>query len=164
MELDQFSDMVFLVDQSYIKGNSAILRCRSTYFATMLCDESAFTERDLSKYVVIKGVPKEYFVLIIQFIYSDQFYMDLDANNLEHLMNLQIYADYFMLDRMAQIVSRYICRIVCVENVIQVLKFAREHNAGQLFQFCIQFICLNESAIRRLSHWKSLKSCIKQEV
>lgn len=57
MELDMFYDIVFLVDNVYIKGNSGILRRRSNYFAAMLSDKNNFKEKDSKKLVMINGIP-----------------------------------------------------------------------------------------------------------
>ena len=137
MQLDIFYDVVFQVEDSYIKGNSGILRRRSQYFSSMLSNKNNFKEVDLKKLVVIKGIPREYFVQIIQYLYSDQFYLSHEIDSLDYFLNLLIYSDYFMLNRMTQIVSRYIGNFVAVENVIPILTVANAHNAPQLLEFCI---------------------------
>jgi hypothetical protein len=139
-----FYDLVFQVDGSYIKGNSAILRRRSVYFSSMLSDLHRFKEQDLKKLVLIKGIPREFFVQIIQYIYSDQFYISTECSSLDYFLNLLIYADYFLLPRMGQIISRQICSMVTIENVVSILLIASDHNAHQLMEYCIQFICVNE--------------------
>ena len=124
----------------------------------MLSNTNNFKEVDLKKLVEIKGIPREYFVKIIQYLYSDHFYMSNETETLEYFLNLLIYSDYFILNRMTQIISRYIGNMVAVENVIAILTIANAHNAPQLLDFCIQFICIHEQEFKMQSEWSNLKS------
>ena len=73
MNLDEFFDVVFQVEQSFIKGNSLILKARSNYFNSMLSKSHKFNElntqfeREGQKYCLVKinGVPKVYFNCVI---------------------------------------------------------------------------------------------------
>lgn len=40
MQLDEFYDVVFEVQNCYIKGNTAILKARSQYFSAMFSQKS----------------------------------------------------------------------------------------------------------------------------
>jgi hypothetical protein len=75
MNIDEFFDIVFHVDNSYIKAHSLILKSRSQYFAAMLNKHNNFSEvaqppmvyENSNKYQLIKitGVPKVYLNCII---------------------------------------------------------------------------------------------------
>jgi hypothetical protein len=106
--LDHFYDVVFHVDNSLIKGNSTILKARSSYFEAMLSDRYCFSETISNTYVdketnqqfrVIKveGIKKVFFNCIVQYLYSDHFY--IYQYSIEFFIQLLIYADYFMLPR-----------------------------------------------------------------
>lgn len=112
----------------------------------MLSDTNNFKEIDLKSVVVIQGIPKDYFVQIIQYIYSDHFYPNSSTgiNSLDYYLNLLIYSDYFLLKSLTEIISQYIGDMVQVENVIQILLISNSHNAKQLFDYCIKFICIHE--------------------
>jgi hypothetical protein len=83
MTLDEFFDVVFNLDgNSYIKGNSFVLKDRSEYFRAML--SNGFRESTDKMYqsgpsnfrlVKIRGVPKQIFNCIIQYLYSGHFYI-----------------------------------------------------------------------------------------
>jgi hypothetical protein len=44
MILDEFYDVIFEVENSFIKGNSLILQARSLYFRKMFSRENKFNE------------------------------------------------------------------------------------------------------------------------
>jgi hypothetical protein len=74
--LDEFYDIVFVVEDAQIRANSLVLMQRCPYFNTMLSAKFSFKESIL-KYegqIRVNGVPKTYFTSIIQYIYSDHFY------------------------------------------------------------------------------------------
>ncbi len=65
MILDEFYDVIFEVENSFIKGNSLILQARSLYFRKMFSRENKFNEIQDQKIIQIKGIKKKYFVNII---------------------------------------------------------------------------------------------------
>jgi len=164
---------------SYIKGNSVVLRKRSEYFRAMFeqrefhiglnfkehCSKitliskthsyQQFPQTNQFRLVEIDGIPKIYFNCIIQYLYSDSFY--LSEHNIQFFLRLMIYADYFMITRMVQICSNYIKKFVTLQNVLSVLLIAHAHNSGDLENFCINFICLNEAKILHSREWNKFK-------
>lgn len=68
-----------------------------------------------------------------------------------------IYADYFMISRLAHICSNYIKKFVTVANVLSILLIAHAHNSNELETFCINFICLNEVKILDSKEWRKFK-------
>jgi hypothetical protein len=95
--------------------------------------------------IKVEGVPKLFFNCIIQYIYSDHFY--IGQQDIDFFIRLMIYADYFMLSRLQQICSKYIKEFVNCGNVLPVLMIAHAHNANDLEEFCIDYLCLNEQNI-----------------
>lgn len=86
MNLDEFFDVVFQIEnQFYIKGNSVVLSARSEYFKAMFNPEHKFREISDTLYqqqgqnkfrmIRVSGVPKVFFNCIIQYLYSDHFYI-----------------------------------------------------------------------------------------
>jgi len=68
-----------------------------------------------------------------------------------------IYADYFMLPRLADICSSYLKYYVTTKSVLQLMLLAHAHNAEQLENYCINFIALNEKEViesRAYRHFK----------
>jgi hypothetical protein len=74
--LDEFYDILFLVEDTLIKANSLVLSARCPYFKSMLSRKYMFRETiKEGDFIKVLGVPKSYFSCIIQYIYSDHFYI-----------------------------------------------------------------------------------------
>lgn len=109
MNLDEFFDVVFnLENKSYIKGNSLVLSARNEYFGAMFNKNHGFREvsdqdyqkqgQNKFKMIKIHGVPKIFFNCIIQYLYSDHFY--IGQQSIEFFLQLMIYSDYFLIPRL----------------------------------------------------------------
>jgi len=155
--LDEFYDIVFLVEDTYIKANSLILMTRCPYFKSMLSTKYAFSESVFREggYINVQGVPKSFFTCIIQYIYSDHFY--IQKEEAEFFIKLMIYADYFMLPRLIDICSSYLKQFVNIKTVLSILLIAHAHNAEQLEQYCVNYFALNEKEIMESRDWRHLK-------
>jgi|LauGreDrversion4_2_1035121.scaffolds.fasta_scaffold72321_1 hypothetical protein len=142
--LDDFYDILFLVDGTLIKANSLVLRIRSPYFSAMLSPQNGFFETNMKKGQSIKvyGVEKSYFSCIIQYIYSDHFY--IHRQNVEFFVKLLIFADYFMLPRLVDICSNYLKSFVNIKTVFTLLLVGNSHNADQLVNYCVHYIAMND--------------------
>jgi hypothetical protein len=127
--LDDFYDILFLVEDTLIKANSLILRTRCPYFAAMLSRTYGFREgqHKRSQSIRVEGVPKALFSCIIQYIYSDHFY--IQRHNLEFFVQLFIFADYFILPRLVEICSNYLKTFVTSGTVLTLLLLAHAHNS-----------------------------------
>jgi len=77
--------------------------------------------------ITVTGVPKAFFTCIIQYLYSDHFY--IQNEEIEFFIKLMIYADYFMLPRLVDICSSYLKQFVTPKTVLQVMLVAHAHNA-----------------------------------
>ena len=134
--LDDFYDVLFLVEDTLIKANRLVLSTRCPYFASMLSSKYAFKESSLVGKndpsglignIRVSGVPKLYFSCIIQYIYSDHFY--ISKQDAEFFLKLMIYADYFMLPRLVDICESYLKSYVSSTTVLNLLLLAHAHNA-----------------------------------
>lgn len=116
--LDDFYDIVFLVQDTLIKANSLILSTRCEYFKSMLSNKYKFQESKIKQegVIAVQGVPKSFFTCIIQYIYSDHFY--IQKEEAEFFIKLLIYADYFMLPRLVNICSSYLKQFVNIKTVL----------------------------------------------
>lgn len=65
--LDEFFDVLFLVDDTLIKTNSTVLSQRCAYFKSMLSQSYDFSEARAKRnpFIKVDGVPKQYFSCII---------------------------------------------------------------------------------------------------
>ena len=124
----------------------------------MLNSKYKFVEASLKKETgVIKviGVPRAYFSCIIQYIYSDHFY--ISRHDLEYFLKLLTFADYFLLPRLVEICSSYLKNFVNLKNALHILLVAHSHNAIQLEQYCINYIIMNERDIMNSREYKNFK-------
>ena len=145
--LDDFYDVLFLVEDTYIKANSLILRTRSPYFSSMLSPYYGFKEASVMKGSSIRvvGVSKSLFSCVLQYIYSDHFY--IQSHTVEFFVQLFIIADYFMLTRLVDICSSYLKTFVNCNTALSMMLLAHAHNAEQLERYCLHFIAMNQEAI-----------------
>jgi hypothetical protein len=94
-----FYDVLFLVEDTLIKGNSLVLKTRCPYFANMLSSSYRFREQQMQIHriesIKVAGIPKLYFNTILEYIYSDHFY--IQKHSIVFFVKLLIFADYFML-------------------------------------------------------------------
>lgn len=123
----------------------------------MLSAKFSFKE-SLLKYggqIKVNGVPKAYFESILQYVYSDHFYIwKQDAT---FFLRLLMLADYFMLPRLVDICTSHLKPFINSKNVLNILLVAHAHNAEQLERFCLNFITLNENEILESRDWRHLK-------
>ena len=114
--LDYFYDVVFELDGKHMmRANSVVLNARSEYFKIMFDAKYGFRESNQCppmtkidksrhssvRYVAVKGIPKEYFTAILQFLYTDNFCQT--ESTLAFFLRLMLYADYFMINRMSEL-------------------------------------------------------------
>ena len=106
------------------------------------------------KVVRLSGVPKVYFSCIVQYLYSDCFYCH--QHSLNFYVHLMVYADFFLLPRMAKVCQKKVAQFINVHNALSVLLIANSYNCQYLSTEAIRFICRNESLILRSKEWKKL--------
>jgi len=100
-------------------------------------------------------VPKSYFSCIIQYIYSDHFY--IQKQEPEFYIKLLIYADYFMLPRLIDICSSYLKGFVNHKTALNLYLLAHAHNADQLEGFCVNYIAMHEQEIMESRQFRLFK-------
>lgn len=101
------------------------------------------------------GVPKLYFNTILEYIYSDHFF--IHKHSIEFFVRLLIFADYFMLPRLVEICSRYLMSFLTQNTALSLLLLAHSHNAEQLENYCVHFIAMHESEIYLTAYFKQFK-------
>lgn len=132
MNLDEFFDVVFQVENCYIKSNTHILKARSQYFAAMFSKQNGFQEIQVKEQMVKQDHKRFHLVKIhgqklilncvIQYLYSDSFMFI--SQNINFYIQLMVFADYLMLPRLVQICSCHIKNFVTQQNVLSVLLLA----------------------------------------
>lgn len=95
------------------------------------------------------GIPKRYFNCIIQYLYSDHFF--ISEHTIDFFLDLLQYADYFMIDRLKAIAAFYVQQYLTLNNLIDVFKMSQRHNSAELEQYCLQFVCLIDHDSKELT-------------
>ncbi len=101
-EIDDFHDVAFLVEGSYIKANRCILAQRCPYLARLL---SSGLRECVQPVIYLPDVPKNYFVRVMQFVYTDVVTFETGAKHAEEMFHLLVWADYFLLPRLVDVTS-----------------------------------------------------------
>lgn len=66
---------------------------------------------------------------------------------MDHICNLLVISDEFFIPRLKEFCERNLSGVITLKNVTQILTFANTYNTIQLRNCCIEFICLNLSAL-----------------
>lgn len=160
--LDYFYDVVFELDGKHlIRGNIAVLSTRCEYFRVMFNSRYSFQEStraqlDITsqsnqakqadvRYVRVRGIPKQYFTAIIQFLYTDNFCQT--ESNLAFFLRLMIYSDYFLLSRLSELCQDILKQFVKPKNVMDLYLVAHAHNATKLERHCINLMAINYAEV-----------------
>ncbi len=98
----------------------------------------------------INGIQKNYLSVILQYLYTDSFKLTgQDQESFTFWLNLLIYADYFLIQRLVDICSTKLVECIRVKNVVPLYLIAQSHNAVILESQCLLFIVCNEAAVYR---------------
>jgi hypothetical protein len=81
---------------------------------------------------------------------------------MEFFLSLVIFSDYFLLNRMMQLSSNYVKKYLNKENVFNVLLVAHAHNAYELENYCLNYICLNE--LINSNQWNDFKKYASKDL
>ena len=127
-------------------------------FSLNQLSQSWFTENaDGKKFVNFHCIPKKFFVCIIQYLYSDHFHLSAlnskPNDSLQNYIDLIIYADYFMLDRMVQIISKRLQKYISIQNILSILLISHTYNARDLSKLCLNYITMNCEQVNKSIEW-----------
>ena len=104
---------------------------KSSYFQKELTAEGG------RQTIELKGMSATYFKTILQYLYTDCFnHHSEESSSLSFYLNLLIYADYFAIQRLVSLCSRFISDCIRPQNVLPLMLIAQAHNASQLEQKC----------------------------
>lgn len=150
INLEEFSDVTFLVEGKEVHANRAILAIRSDFFKVMLFSggmrESLQVAvpphsdgTDNRAPIEIKDVSHSVFLKVLEYLYTDS----VRDISLEVGIDLLMASERFMLDRLKALCEDIIRRDVNVNNVIGILVASHQHNAGGLKDIAFDFILEN---------------------
>ncbi|KAJ3135391.1 hypothetical protein HK100_002753 [Physocladia obscura] len=155
------SDIVLeLEDEGQLLCHQVILAARSPFFEAMLSGESQWMlrrEKNLVSGSVVavdlSHISKEVMEIVINWIYTDA-EIDIVVKNLQRptlseymgiLIDILSAANELLLGRLKEQISRVLCELMALTNVVELLEVADIYDAGQLKKSCLEFLCWNLS-------------------
>ncbi|KEG04665.1 kelch domain-containing protein, putative [Plasmodium vinckei vinckei] len=152
-----FSDVVFILQNRHIYGCKNILSSRSHYFKSLF--NIHISEKN--KKIIINGINKivdtnlhdpiiyipindinyDEFLIIIDYLYTDNFPSDCTLEIYIQILILAI--SRFQLFRLAQLCEQAITNKIDRYNVFNILFISYRNESKQLCKFCIDFIIHN---------------------
>ncbi|XP_059617232.1 rho-related BTB domain-containing protein 2 isoform X1 [Phlebotomus argentipes] len=155
-----FGDLSFELDDGHVKAHRAILVARCDVMRAMLNGD--FREAH-ANVIVFPGVTEYTFHKLLCYLYTDE----IPPISADKCLNLLELANRLCLPRLLNLVE---CRVIedltrmsqsesseAVEHCLKLLEPVKLHNAHQLAEWCMSYLCVNYNIICRVSP-KSLKA------
>eukprot|EP00541_Cyclophora_tenuis_P019012 CAMPEP_0116550798 /NCGR_PEP_ID=MMETSP0397-20121206/5620_1 /TAXON_ID=216820 /ORGANISM="Cyclophora tenuis, Strain ECT3854" /LENGTH=286 /DNA_ID=CAMNT_0004075655 /DNA_START=330 /DNA_END=1187 /DNA_ORIENTATION=+ len=148
INLEEFSDVTFLVEGKEVYANRSILAVRSDFFKVMLFSGGMRESLQVTSYpsstdartpIEIKDVSHSVFLKVLEYLYTDS----VQDISLEVGIDLLMASERFMLDRLKALCEDIIRRDVNVNNVIGILVASHQHNASGLKDIAFDYILDN---------------------
>ncbi|XP_055854302.1 rho-related BTB domain-containing protein 1 isoform X2 [Episyrphus balteatus] len=155
-----FSDVTFELDDGHMKAHRSILVARCDVMRAMLTGD--FREAH-SSVIVFPGVTVYTFHKLLCYLYTDE----IPAVSADKCLNLLELANRLCLPRLLNLVE---CRAIedltlisqnetneTVDHCLKLLEAVKLHNAHQLAEWCMSYLCVNYNIICKFS-LKGLKA------
>ena len=144
------SDVTFIVEDREIHACKAFLAARSEYFRAMLFGGM----RSESTRIVLHDIEYQIFIIIIEFLYTDQ----VEDISLDLAVPLLIASELYMLERLKAICQDIIRKEIDHDNVVQIMIAAHHHRAFSLKEICLDYIITQGKSVRTSPSFKNLMS------
>jgi RCC1 and BTB domain-containing protein len=147
---DEFSDVIFKVDNDFVYAHKSILASRCEHFAALL--RSGMRET-VEGEITIPNVTKPVFLLLMEYIYTDSVMIDM-----EYAVDLYVLADMYGLERLSNICVTVVKRNLSTFNATGILQHATDEDCIVLKDLAMEFVISNferiskTDGIRLVSH------------
>lgn len=88
----------------------------------------------------------------------------IESEDIENICSLLVLADEFFIERLKQICEYVLSAHINLKNVSQMLTFSNTYNAKQLNKCCMEFICLNLSAVLESRCLEDVDECLLKDL
>jgi GTPase SAR1 family protein len=157
-----FSDVTFKIscsDDKEFYGHRALLCCNCDVMSAMFSNSFSETEDNM---VVIDEIEYDTFIAFLEYLYTAHCPIEsLDA------VDVMIIANQYGMSRLVTLCELYISKSIekattdAIEkadtDIINLLLCAQTHNAIQLSQFCLHFICTNYQPMKKRPEFSLLQ-------
>lgn len=96
-------------------------------------------------------------------MYTDELPL-IESEDIENVCSLLALADEFFIERLKQICEYVLSAHINLKNVSQMLTFSNTYNAKQLNKCCMEFICLNLSAVLESRCLEDVDECLLKDL
>ena len=149
LESGTLSDVTLQVEGVQLPAHKAVLAARSPVFRAMFDHDVRERRENAVKITDLKAdVVRE----MLMYIYTDT---APNANKMA--ADLLAAADKYDLGRLQLICEDVLSRELNVNNIVEVLELADEHNAEHLKKRCMEFLHMHAAEIAKSPNWKAVK-------
>ena len=141
--LESTADVTFAVEGSEIKGNRAVLACRSEYFKMLLTASGMRESVDKTALVSVDGIEAHVFVKVLEFLYTGKV-EDLSRVAVPLLMASEV----FLLDELKLVCEERVRKDVSLATVCGLLMTAERYRAEGLKSIALKFIVENLEEVK----------------
>uniref|UniRef100_A0A8C5QL29 BTB domain-containing protein n=1 Tax=Leptobrachium leishanense TaxID=445787 RepID=A0A8C5QL29_9ANUR len=146
-----FSDVVFKVDDGSVPAHKPLLIANCDWMVAMF--RGSFRE-SFSQEVSLPGTSSSCLRVMLEYLYLGQFCPSMDLDSMELLVltnrlclpHLQALTEQHAVD---ELLASYVHGADIDGQVLHYLDIAQFHNAKQLADWCLHFICTNYNAVCR---------------
>ncbi|KAJ8675639.1 hypothetical protein QAD02_011425 [Eretmocerus hayati] len=143
---DQFSDVVFTVDNKKLHAHKNILANRSEIFAAKFTTE---VNKNSTTVIELKEIEYDVMKELLRYIYVGY------VNDLEYIaMDLFVAADEYSIENLKKMCERQLTQHISAENVLEFLNFASDYDVPILKLQCLEFVKFNKKKVVKKSSSK----------
>ena len=153
---DEFSDVVFLVEDQPVHAHRAILAQRCDHFAAMF--RSGMRE-SVELMVPIPDISRHVFMLLMEYIYTDTVKIEV-----ENAIELYIASDLYNLERLRDMCCTVVRRNLNAENAGPLLQSAAENHCAILREVCMSYIVENFDVVSKTDGIKHVTHALLLEI
>ena len=146
------SDVTFVVGGKVFNAHRIILAAQCEYFRLLLFGN--MVEANPGVEIEVKDASPESFHFLLEYLYCGR--LDLASLNEHTVLELLALADKYNLVDLLKSICVYLCGIVNITNVCQILTYADMHQLEKLQKKCLIFIDNNAIDIMKSDAFSSL--------
>lgn len=141
---DLFDVKIKCEDGRELPAHKCVLAARLQFFAAMFSNRwlGSFTSSSLNL-----PVPYKVLEVLVHYLYEDEAPAVVASEDIDFICNTLVLANQLFATRLLEICEVALANLITLRNVASLLQLADTHQANQLKQCCLQYICLNLSAV-----------------
>uniref|UniRef100_A0A1B6MEM7 BTB domain-containing protein n=1 Tax=Graphocephala atropunctata TaxID=36148 RepID=A0A1B6MEM7_9HEMI len=131
-------------DGASFRAHKCVLAARLDYFNSMFT--GGWVEADATTNLSLP-IPQTILHEVLDFLYKDEAPSLAESQDVDYISSVLVVADQLFISRLKQICEVALSGNLSLRNAAYLLQLAITYNADQLKSCCMQFICLNLTAI-----------------